>query len=142
VHQFFIDFKKVYDSFRREVLYNILNEFGIPMKLLKLIKMGLTEMYSRIRVGKNLSDIFTITNGLKQGDALSPLLFNFALEYAIRRVQLNQDGLKLNGTHQLLVYADEFNILGERVHTMKENAEALLVAIKTTGVKVNAGKAK
>ena len=142
MHQFFIDFKKVYDSFRREVLYNILNEFGIPMKLLKLIKMGLTEMYSRIRVGKNLSDIFTITNGLKQGDALSPLLFNFALEYAIRRVQLNQDGLKLNGTHQLLVYADEFNILGERVHTMKENAEALLVAIKTTGVKVNAGKAK
>ena len=72
-------------------MYNILNEFGIPMKLLKLIKMGLTEMYSRIRVGKNLSDIFTITNGLKQGDALSPLLFNFALEYAIRRVQVNQN---------------------------------------------------
>ena len=59
-----------------------------------------------MRVGKNLSDIFPIMNGLKQGDALSPLLFNFVLDYSIRKVQVNQDGLKLNGTQQLLVYAD------------------------------------
>jgi len=58
-----------------------------------------------------------LSNGLKQGDALSPLLFNFALEYAIRRFQVNQDCLKLNGTHQLLAYADGVNIQGGRVHT-------------------------
>ena len=59
-----------------------------------------------------MSDIFPIRNGLKQGAALSPLLFNLVLEYAIMRVQVNQDGLKLNGTHQLLLYVDDVNILG------------------------------
>jgi len=87
VHQLFIDFKKAYDSVRREVLYNILIEFGIPMKLVRLIKMCLTETHSRVWVGKNLSTMFPIRNGLKQ-NALSPLLFNFVLEYAIRRVQV------------------------------------------------------
>jgi len=54
VHQLFIDFKKAYDSVRREALYNILIEFGITKKLVRLIKMCLTETYSRVRVGKNL----------------------------------------------------------------------------------------
>ena len=71
------------------------------MKLVKLIKMCLTETYSRVRVGKNLSDMFPIRDGLKKGDFLSPLLFNFVLEYDIRGGQVNQDGLKLNGTHEL-----------------------------------------
>ena len=82
-------------------------EFGIPKKLIRLIKTCLTETYSRVRVGKNLSDMFPIRNGLKQVDALSPLLFNTALQYAITRVQVNQDGFKLNGTHQLLACADD-----------------------------------
>jgi len=142
VHQLFIDFKKAYDSVRREVLYNILIEVGVPQKLVWLIKMCLTEMYSRVRVGKNLSDMFPIRNGLKQGDALSPLLFNFALEYAIRRVQINQDGLKLNGTQQLLAYANDVNILGGSVDTVKKNAEALVAATKEIGLEENTHKTK
>jgi len=63
--------------------------------------------------------MFAIKNGLKQGEALSPLLFNFALEYASRRVQENQDGLKLNVTDQLLVYADDVNVIGRSVHAVK-----------------------
>jgi len=94
VHLLFIDFKKAYDSVKRKFLYNILIEFGIP-----LIQMCLNETSSRARVGKNLSDMFPINNGLKQGDVLSPLFFNFCLEFTIWRVQVKQDGLKLNGTH-------------------------------------------
>ena len=86
---YFIDFKRAYDSVRREVLYNILIEFDIPMKLVRLIKMCLNETYRRVWVGKLLSDMFPVRNGFKEGDALSPFLFSFAVENAIRRVQVN-----------------------------------------------------
>ena len=89
-----------------------------------------------------MSDRFPVRNGLKQGDALLPLFFNFALEYAIRRVQVNQDGLKLNGAHQLLAYADDVNILGGSIHTVKENAEALVAATGKIGLEVSADKTK
>jgi hypothetical protein len=97
--------------------------------------------------------MFPIRNGLKQGDALSPMLFSFVLEYTIRRVYVNQDGLQLHGTHQLLVYAEDVNILdqllvyaedvnilGGSVHTTKENTVSLIVARQETGLEVNAGK--
>jgi len=135
------DFKKAYDSVRRVVLCNIVIEFGIPMKLVRLIKMCLNETYSRVRVGKNLSGMFPIRNGLKQ-DAISPLLINTALEFAIREVQVNQDGFKLNGTHQLLVYADDVNILGGSIHTIKKNIGALLVGRGEIGLEVNADRSK
>ena len=79
-----------------------------------------------------------IRNRLKQGYALSPLLFNVALEYAIGKVEVNQDGLKLDGTHQLLVYDDN----GGSIHTIKKNTEALLVTDDEVGLEVNADKTK
>jgi hypothetical protein len=112
------------------------------MKLVRLIKMCLTRKYSGVRVGKNMSDIFPTRNGLKQGDALSPLLVNFALEHGITKVQANHEGLKFNGTHQLLVYADDVNILRGSVHTVKENAEPVVVGGKENGLEVNADKTK
>jgi len=133
VHQLF-DFKKACESVWREVLYNILSELGIPMKLVKLMKICLNETYSRVRVGKYLSGMFQFRDGLKQGDTLSALLFNCELEYAIRRVQVNQYGLKRNSTHQLLVYADGVNILGKSIDTRKKNTEALIVASKEIGL--------
>ena len=70
------------------------------------------------------------------------MLFNFALEYAIRMVQVNQDGLKLNGTHQILTYADDVNILGGSIHILKENAESLVAASREIGLEVSADKTK
>ena len=84
--------------------------------------------------------MFPLMNGFKKEDALSPLLFTFALEYAIMRVQVNQDGLKLNDKHQFLVYADDENILAGSVHNIKENAEVLLEASVQTEIEVNAEK--
>jgi len=123
-------------------MYNILVEFVTPMKLVRLIKVCVNETYISVQVGKHLSDMFPIRNGLKQGDALLPLLFNFALEYDIRRFQVNQEGLKLNGTHQRLVYADDINILGRSAHTVEKNTEALVVASKDNGLEVNSDKTK
>ena len=104
--------------------------------------MCLSEICSSVRVCKHLSDMFHINNSLKQGDILSPLLFNFSLEYAIRRVQVIQNGCKLSGTHQLLVYAGDVYIQGGSVHIVRKSTESLVVAGKEIGLDVNVDKAK
>jgi sorting nexin-29 len=123
----------------REKFFTI---FCLNLKLVRLIKMCLNETYSKVRIGKLLSDKFPIQNGLKQGDALMPLLFSFALEYAIRKILDNQVGLDLNGTHQLLVYADDVNLLGASINTMKEITESHLQASRNVGLEINAEKTK
>jgi hypothetical protein len=111
------------------------------VKLVRLIKMYLNEMHSRVTIGKYFSDSFPIQNGLKQGDDLSPLLFNPSLGYPIRKVQENQVEQKLNGTHHLLAYADDVSLLGENIDTTK-NTGTLIDASKEVGLAVNVERTK
>jgi hypothetical protein len=104
--------------------------------------MYLNETHSKVRIGNYFSGSFPVQNGLKQTDALSPLLFNFALEYVIRNFRENQVGLKLKGTHQLLAYADDMNLLGDNVETIKKNTETLIDATNEVGIEVNIKKTK
>jgi hypothetical protein len=142
VHQLFIDFKKAYDSVRREALYNILIEFGIPRKLMGLIKMCLNETYIRVRIGKNLSDKFTIENGLKEGDAFITTAFQLCFEIC------HQEGPREPGRTHIewdtsgLAYAGDVNIVGENIHSIQKNTKALLDASKEVGLEVNPEKIK
>jgi hypothetical protein len=99
--------------------------------------MYLNETYIKVRIHTHLSDNFLILNGLKQRDALSPLLLNCALECAIRMAQENRVGLKLNGTHLLLVYADDVNLLGDNIDSIKTDTETLIKAGKEVILEVN-----
>jgi hypothetical protein len=92
--------------------------------------MCLNETYSNVRIGRHLSDKLPIQNGPKQRDALFPLLLNVSLGYAIRKVPKNQVGLNLNRAKQLLVYADDVNLLGDNIDTIKKNTETLIDASK------------
>ena len=111
------------------------------MKLVKLIKMSLNETNSKVSIGKYLSYSFFVHNGLKQGDALPPLRFKIALEICIRKIQ-KKEGLKSNGTHQLLVYAVDVNLLGNNKATNKKKTQALTDARKDVGLEVNTEKTK
>ena len=138
VNQLFIEIKKAYDSAGMEALYNILIQCCVHTKLVRLIKMCLNVKFSRFRVGKYLFGLLVLKNVLKKGDVLSPLYFNFALEYAIRKVQVNHVSLKLRGTHQLLIYVYDVNTFGRSIHTVQKNTEDMLVASMEIVPEVNA----
>ncbi|KAF0702148.1 craniofacial development protein 2-like, partial [Aphis craccivora] len=120
----FVDFRKAYDSIHRDSLYNILQEFGFPRKLIALTRICMNDTKYQVRVDQTLSEEFEVITGLKQGDALSPLLFNIALEKIIRR------------------FADNLNLIGDSMEIVEQNINTLVEGAKTVGLKINQDKTK
>ncbi|KAL4098323.1 hypothetical protein QTP88_022957 [Uroleucon formosanum] len=112
LHMIFIDFKQAYDSVNREQLWIVLQNFGLPKKLVNLIKSCNSNTTCKVRFLGRESGDFEVKSGLRQGDALSPILFNIALERVVRDMHETRE-MDLNGKGTLLAYADNIVILGD-----------------------------
>jgi hypothetical protein len=112
IHQLYIDYKQAYDTINRAELVEIVKNFGIPMKLVRLVKMTLTNTKSKVKIQGQLSPSFEITTRLRQGDSLSTLLFNLFMEKITRSIRINSGGKIVDRTRKYLAYADDVVILG------------------------------
>jgi LEA14-like dessication related protein len=141
IHQSYIDFKQAYDTTNRTKLEEIMKEFGIPMKLVRLVKMTLTNTKRKVKIQGKPSPSFETVVGLRQGDSLSTLLFNLIMEKIIRNIRINPRGTIFNRTRQYLVYADDV-ILGRSEAYMKETLEEMTAITQQIGLQMNNTKTK
>lgn len=141
-HHMFIDFKTAYDKVKREKLWYALNYFGVPAKLISLTKLTLSGVKCKVRIGSNLSDPFETKDGLRQGDGLAQLLFNFILEYAMRNARIEMNGTIYNKSCQILAYADDIDLITRTENSLKENFVAIEQASKNVGLTINEHKTK
>lgn len=142
IHQLFVDFKQAYDSICREVLFDIMEEFGIPRKLIRLTKATLTTTKCKVLIQGVLSDPFIIETGLRQGDRLSTILFNLALEKVVRAMSINWRGTIFTTSRQLAAFADDADLIGRGTLAVKESFVEMQTAGKEIGLLVNENKTK
>ena len=140
IHQLFVDFKAAYDSVNRKKLWRVMEEFGVPIKLISLTKLTLDGANSRVRIRSKLSDAFDIEEGLRQGDPLATLLFNLILEAAVRTMDIDTSSTIFTKSSQLLGFADDLDILGRNMEAVKEKFTALDRKSTDLGLKVNDAK--
>ncbi|VVC39091.1 Reverse transcriptase domain [Cinara cedri] len=137
----FIDFQKAYDCIHRESVMKILKDFQFPNKLINCIMISIMETKVKVKVGDLISDPVLVKSGLRQGDALSPILFNLVLERVIREININNQGFKLQDSSiELLAYADDIVLLGESQDSLKNIFLKLEKAAAKVGLQCNEGK--
>jgi sorting nexin-29 len=140
VHQLFVDFKQAYDSINRSKLWFALEFLGVPTKLVSLCRMTITNSKCSVRVEGQLSKIFEVSSGVRQGDALSPVLFNLALEYVFRLSSLPQNNILYTKRNQVIGYADDICMLGRNAVAVKELFVRLEEPAREMGLRVNENK--
>jgi len=140
LHMVFVDYKQAYDSVNREKLWEALKTFGIPLKIIKMVQLCNSETYSKVKLGNEVSMAFEIKSGLRQGDAMSPILFNMALESVVREMSNGDAWSPHRGL--LLAYADDIIITGNTRTEVQMNLKKLMKASKNMGLLVNEEKTK
>jgi sorting nexin-29 len=141
-YQLYIDYKQAYDSINRAELVEIMKEFEIPMKLLRLVKMTLANTDSKVKIQGKLSPSFETAIGLRQGDSLSTLSFNLCMEKIIRNVRINPGGKIFNRTRQSLANADDVVILGRSEGYIKKPLDEVAAITHQIGPQMNDTKTK
>lgn len=141
-HHLFIDFKAAYDSVKRNELWKIMVEHGFPAKLIRLIRATLDGAKSSVRIANETSEAFVTLDGLKQGDALSNLLFIIALEGAARRAGVQRNGTLITKSHMLLGYADDIDIIGIDRRSVEEAFVPFKREAAKIGLTINTAKTK
>ena len=141
-HHLFIDFSTAYDSVNRASLYNAMEEFEIPHKLIKLVKATMDNSQCRVKIQADLSDPFITRNGLRQGDSLACLLFNIALEKIIRDAGIQTRGTIFYKSVQILAFADDIDIIARSERDLIKSFSLLKNAAGNMGLKINEDKTK
>lgn len=142
IHQLFLDFKQAYDSIDRQALFGIMEEFGIPKKLINLTKATLTDTKCKVLILNVQSDPFDINTGLRQGDKLSTILFNLALEKVTRAMTVNWNGTIFTSSKQVTAFADDADLMGRGTIAIKEMFVEMDREAETIGLKISEDKTK
>lgn len=141
-HLLFIDFKKAYDSINRKQMWKYLMEMGIPNKLVKLAQICTEASRCKVQINNEHSTDFEVVTGVRQGDGLSPLLFNLALEKALKKVKQQLPGLEVGKKVNILAFADDVTLLAEDANGIKALAETLIKETRKVGLEVSEEKTK
>lgn len=142
IHQLFIDFKQAYDSINRQKLYETMEYFEIPKKLIRLVKMTLKETKCKVILQSETSRNFLVNKGLRQGDSLSTLLFNLCLEKVIRSSNTGREGSIFTRSSQNLAFADDVDLMARNMKTLTENYTKVKNVSTEFGLVINTDKTK
>jgi sorting nexin-29 len=141
-YTFFLDFQAAYDNVWRNEIWSEMHKLGFPKKLVNLCRILNNEIYAKVKIGKHLSPKFEVMKGLRQGDAIAPLLFNVVLEIAIRRSKVETKGTNFDKCSQIMAYTDDVVIMGRKLQDVKEVFTSLIEQANKMGLEINEKKTK